>query len=148
MTDFPAVASTIGNISAVSYGKSNETSPAVQPSAQAPAQQAETVDTPEVLPQFPGGELAMYKALMDEVKWPEAVKPKGDYDGLTVVGFTVMADGTVTNVTRVKSCGYGDLDAEAMRAVKTALSVKWEPGTVGGKPVNCTFAVPVRFATK
>lgn len=151
MTDFPAVASTIGSIASVSYGKGSESSsnPQVSASSAADDDAISTVDVAGVMPEYPGGLQAAMQAIMAEAKWPENVTPKEGYDGLVVVGFTVMKDGSVKDVKLVKSCGYGDLDAMAMKAVEKAFEgKKWTPGMTDGKPVNCSFAIPIRFATK
>ncbi len=46
------------------------------------------------------------------------------------------------------SSGYGDLDAEAIRAIKEGLKEKWIPGTVNGQPVSVSYCVPVTYALK
>ncbi|MGN1251916.1 MAG: energy transducer TonB [Muribaculaceae bacterium] len=39
------------------------------------------------------------------------------------------------------------LDAEALRAAK-AMTVKWKPGRKDGRPISCTFALPIDFKLK
>ncbi len=46
------------------------------------------------------------------------------------------------------SSGYGDLDAETIRAIKEGLKEKWIQGTVNGQPVSVSYYVPVTFALK
>ncbi len=125
----------------------------------APEQQSKRVASPdkasqtlvneaEVMPQFPGGQQAMFQALKDNVEFPDPEQLrdwKADADGLTVVGFTVYADGSTGDFHCIKSCGYGDLDQAAIDGVRKAVSVKWTPGTSGGKPVSVTYALPVKF---
>lgn len=161
MTDFPAVASTIRNVAAVSYDKVSEISAPAQEAETLPAQTAATeavateavsdksepVKSAEVMPQYPGGERAMLQALMDELKYPETPFKEG-IGGYTVVNFTVTKNGTIENVKILKSSGNKDLDAEAVRALKAGLTEKWSPGTIGGEPVDCKYTLPVKFSLK
>jgi len=101
------------------------------------------------LPQYPGGEAAMMQAIMSKVTFPDSERLwKDGASGLTLVGFTVMPDGTMSNFERVLSCGYGDLDQIAIDAVKNGLTEKWIPGSVGGKPVAVRYNIPIRFKTQ
>lgn len=156
MTDFPAVASTIRNVAAVSYDKVSEISAPAQETAALPAESAATetvsdksepVTSAEVMPHYPGGERAMLQALMSELKYPEAPFKEG-IGGYTVVNFTVTKNGTIENVKILKSSGNKELDAEAVRALKAGLTEKWTPGTVGGEPVDCQYTLPVKFSLK
>lgn len=104
---------------------------------------------PEVLPQYPGGERAIMEAIMSKLTFPDPeFRWKDGASGLTIVRFTVMPDGSMANFEREKSCGYGDLDQIAIDAVKNGLTEKWTPGTVGGKPVAVSYALPIRFKPK
>lgn len=156
MTDFPAVASTIRNVAAVRYDKVSEISAPAQETAALPAESAATetvsdksepVTSAEVRPHYPGGERAMLQALMSELKYPEAPFKEG-IGGYTVINFTVTKNGTIENVKILKSSGNKELDAEAVRALKAGLTEKWTPGTVGGEPVDCYYALPVKFSLK
>lgn len=156
MTDFPAVASTIRNVAAVSYDKVSEISAPAQEAEALPDETAvtetvsdksEPVTSAEVMPHYPGGQRAMLQALMDELKYPEAPFKEG-IGGYTVVNFTVTKNGTIENVKILKSSGNKELDAEAVRALKAGLTEKWTPGTVGGKPVDCQYTLPVKFSLK
>lgn len=161
MTNLPAVASTIRKVAAVSYDKVSEKNPAVQEFSETFA--AETVapgsnanyditpkdpePEPDVLPQYPGGEMAMLNSIMDELKYPENLEKEG-VTGLVVIQFTVNTDGTMSDFEFKKKSGSEELDAEALRGLKEGLKLKWEPGTVDGKPVRCTYTLPVRFAIR
>ncbi|MGM9853310.1 MAG: TonB family protein [Muribaculaceae bacterium] len=99
-------------------------------------------ETPDVLPEYPGGISELMKFLMRTVTYPaEAAKNK--IQGKVVVGFTVSADGTLSDFKVVKSVNPL-LDAEALRAAK-AMTVRWKPGRKDGRPVACSFALPVTF---
>lgn len=58
------------------------------------------------------------------------------------MGFTIQADGTITDVNILES-SYPDLDEEAVRVVKGM--PKWEPAKMGGKPVGSQFSIPINF---
>ena len=156
MTDFPAVASTIRNVAAVSYDKVSEISAPPQETAALPAESAATetvsdksepVTSAEVMPHYPGGERAMLQALMSELKYPETPLKEG-IGGHTVVSFTVTKNGTIDDIKIRKSSGNEELDAEAVRAIKAGITEKWSPGTVGGEPVDCLYTLPVKFSLK
>ena len=110
---------------------------------------ADVIKHPEVMPEYPGGNAAMMQAIMSKVTFPDPERPwKEGASGLTLVGFTVMPDGTISDLNRELSCGYGDLDQIAIDAVKNGLTEKWKPGTVGGKPVAVSYRIPIRFKSK
>ncbi len=99
------------------------------------------------MPQYPGGERAMLQAIMDEIKYAEAPRKDGA-SGRAVIKFTVNANGEMQDFEVMMSSGYGDLDAEAIRAIKEGLKEKWIQGTVNGQPVSVSYCVPVTFALK
>jgi len=104
---------------------------------------------PEVHPQYPGGEAAIMQAIMEKVTFPDPGREwKDGASGLTLVKFTVMPDGSMSDFERMMSCGYGDLDQIAIDAVKNGLTEKWIPGTVGGKAVAVSYSIPIRFKAK
>ena len=93
-------------------------------------------------PTFPGGTHAMYKYLADNIKYPDEAKAAGK-QGRVMVQFVVRKDGSISDVSVVKSAGNLSLDKEAVRAVSSM--PKWNPGTQGGKPVNVQYTMPVQF---
>ncbi len=152
MTDFPAVASTIANVAAVSLDKGSEKIAIAQESetfapavSETPRQQPTSKG--EVMPKYPAGDQAMMQAIFDEIRFPEGKIAEGA-NGLVVVGFTVTSDGDMADFVIRKSSGDAALDAEAIRAIKAALTKKWTPGTVDGRPVSVQYALPIRFALK
>ena len=96
----------------------------------------------EVQPEFPGGTYAMYKYLADNIKYPADAKAAGK-EGRVIVQFVVRKDGSVSDVSVVRSVGNVSLDNEAVRVVSSM--PKWNPGTQGGKPVNVQYTLPVQF---
>ena len=96
----------------------------------------------EKAPVFPGGTHAMYKYLADNTKYPDEAKAAGK-DGKVIVQFVVRKDGSISDVSVVKSAGNVSLDKEAVRVISTM--PKWNPGTQGGKAVNVQYTLPVAF---
>ena len=96
----------------------------------------------ENAPAFPGGTYAMYKYLADNIKYPADAKAAGK-EGRVIVQFVVRKDGSVSDVSVVRSVGNVSLDNEAVRVVSSM--PKWNPGTQGGKPVNVQYTLPVQF---
>ena len=101
------------------------------------------VKAAEKMPEFPGGEQAMFKFLIDNMKFPESEmnRPAGRYN--VVVSFIVDADGKIDDIEIIRSQGEG-FDNEAKRIV--SLFPKFTPGTVGGKPVAVSYTLPVVFS--
>ena len=98
-------------------------------------------DVVEVMPQFPGGQIAMMKYIMENIKYPKQIMEEG-IQGRVTVSFIVEKDGRVSNVRLLRSV-QSALDKEAVRVVKSM--PKWTPGKQNGKPVRVRFNLPVMF---
>lgn len=98
-------------------------------------------DRCEVNPEYPGGVEAMYRFLVNNLKYPEAAV-KNNVQGRVYIRFVVTSDGTLTDFS-VQRGVSPELDAEALRVVK--LFPKFTPGTIDGKPVNVYYSMPVAF---
>jgi protein TonB len=96
------------------------------------------------MPQFPGGDEARVKYMVENVKYPETSKDKG-VQGSVYVSFVVEKDGRITN-TKVIRGVEKSLDAEAFRVVSAM--PKWIPGSEKGKPVRVQFNMPIQFKLK
>lgn len=101
-------------------------------------------DVVEVMPQFPGGQTAMLKYIMENIKYPKQIMEEG-IQGRVTVSFIVEKDGRVSNVRLLRSV-QPLLDKEAVRVVKSM--PKWSPGKHNGKPVRVRFNLPVMFKLK
>lgn len=101
-------------------------------------------DVVEVMPQYPGGQIAMLKYIMENIKYPEQAMKEG-IQGRVTVSFIVEKDGRVSNVRLLRSV-QSSLDKEAVRVVKSM--PKWSPGKQKGKPVRVRFNIPVMFKLK
>lgn len=98
----------------------------------------------ETMPQYPGGEQAMMRAVLWEIKYPESLLEKGA-GGVARIAFTVDTDGSMSDFRIAKSSGFDELDNEAIRAIKSSLKESWISGTVNGKAVACAVSIPVIF---
>ena len=98
-------------------------------------------DVVEVMPQFPGGQIAMLKYIMENIKYPEQAMKEG-IQGRVTVRFIVEKDGSISDVRPVLSV-HPLLNKEAVRVVESM--PKWSPGKQNGKPVRVRFNVPVMF---
>lgn len=98
-------------------------------------------DVVEVMPQYPGGQIAMLKYLMENIKYPEQAMKEG-IQGRVTVRFIVEKDGSISDVRPILSV-HPLLNKEAVRVVESM--PKWTPGKQNGKPVRVRFNVPVMF---
>ena len=90
--------------------------------------------------EFKGGMKAFVKFLQENLQYPEAAQ-KANRGGKVYTQFIVNTDGTISDVTVLKSAGFG-LDEEAMRVIKLA---QWTPGKQSGRTVRSRFTVPINF---
>ena len=98
-------------------------------------------DVVEVMPQYPGGQIAMMKYIMENMKYPKQAMKEG-IQGRVAVRFIVEKDGSISNVRPIHSV-HTLLDKEAVRVVKSM--PKWSPGKQHGKPVRVQLIVPIMF---
>jgi protein TonB len=90
----------------------------------------------EVKPEFPGGIDKFYKYVGNNYQTPEEEGLKGK----VYVSFVVEKDGSLTDIKSVRDIGYGT-GAEAVRVLKKC--PRWTPGVQNGKPVRCTYTLPI-----
>ena len=95
----------------------------------------------DTLAEFPGGIVAMYQYLTENVKYPEEAA-RNNSQGRVTVRFTVKTDGSLTDLAVVKGVDPA-LDKEAVRVISGM--PRWNPATVGGKAVESTYTIPVSF---
>ena len=98
-------------------------------------------DVVEVMPQFPGGQIAMLQYIMKNIKYPEQAMKEG-IQGRVTVRFILAKDGSISDVKPILSV-HPLLNKEAVRVVESM--PKWTPGKQNGKPVRVRFNVPVMF---
>lgn len=117
------------------------------PFAQTPIVSTQNItlkETIETMPEYPGGEGAMMRAIVWEIKYPQNLLDKGA-SGVARIGFTVNANGSMSDFKIVRSSGYEEFDNEAIRAIKSSLNKAWVPGFVDGKPVASAVSIPITF---
>jgi TonB family protein len=96
----------------------------------------------EDMPQYPGGEEARIKFMIENIKYPEEARKKG-VEGTVYVTFVVEKDGAISNIKILRGIGSG-CDEEAMRVI--ALMPSWKPGIQRDKPVRTQFNMPIKFS--
>ena len=93
------------------------------------------------LPEFPGGDDALFKDLKKNLGYPQKAKDNKT-EGKVFVEFVVERDGTITHPEILRPLGDGCTE-EALRLVRDM--PKWTPGRKNGYPVRAQFTLPVNF---
>lgn len=108
-------------------------------------EQAVAEETPfvsvEKMPEFPGGEEALYKYLSKNLKYPDIAKEQ-NLQGKVFVQFIVEKDGSISNPKAVRDIG-GGCGEEAVRVVRGM--PKWTPGKQRTQTVRVQYTLPVVF---
>lgn len=99
----------------------------------------------EQMPTFEGGDEGLMKFLGMNIRYPKQAQEAGT-EGLVVLSFVVEDDGSLQDISVLKSLGQGT-DEEAMRVVQL-MDGKWNPGRQNGKVVPVRYTLPIRFAIK
>ena len=101
-------------------------------------------DIVEQMPEYPGGQAALFEFISKNVKYPEdAVKKK--VEGKVFVTFVVDTDGKITDVSLLRKV-FPSLDAEAIRVISAMPN--WIPGKQKGQVVRVKYTVPIMFRLK
>jgi len=107
--------------------------------------QSATDQTPyvavEEMPQFPGGNPALYKYIANNMRYPESAREK-NIQGKVVIKFCVTANGSINQISVLKGLSP-EVDAEAIRVVKTF--PVFTPGKKEGVAVPVWYLVPITF---
>lgn len=104
-------------------------------------EETKVFDVVEQMPQFPGGQQALFEYLSKNIKYPVIAEENG-VQGRVIVTFVVERDGSITDVKVVKSVDPS-LDKEAQRVIKSM--PHWIPGKQNGSAVRVKYTVPVIF---
>jgi len=102
------------------------------------------VTTADVMPQYPGGEQALMKYILENLKYPSSAKEKG-IEGRVIIRFVINKTGEVTNVEVLRGL-YPDCDNEGLRVVRGMPN--WTPGKQDGKNVPVYFTLPIVYRLK
>jgi len=105
------------------------------------AEEAQIFMVVESMPEYPGGEAALYTYLAENIKYPQMAKESG-IQGRVFVTFVVERNGSVTDVRILRGIG-GGCDEEAIRVVSSM--PRWTPGMQRGKAVRVQYNLPVKF---
>ena len=151
--DLPAVASVVNSLgnTRMSDIQAETSVPVEEPNEAVAGKDTKKSDgnrvrtTAEQMPQFPGGEKALYKYVSDNVRFPK-VNPIPDKPVMVVVQFEVSSTGKVQNPRVIRSAPDAAFDKEAVRVVSTL--PEFIPGKVDGKPVSVQYTLPVKFTAK
>ena len=95
----------------------------------------------ERAPSFGGGVSDLVKYLGENIVYPEKARKAGE-EGTVYVEFVVNEAGAVSDAKVIRGV-HPDLDAEAVRAIKTLPS--WTPGTQNGVAVKHRYVLPISF---
>ena len=98
-------------------------------------------NTAEVMPKFPGGDIALQKYIASHVQYPASAR-ENSIQGKVYVQFVINKRGEVENVSIVRGVD-ASLDKESIRVVESL--PKWSPGLQHGKPVSVYYTVPIYF---
>jgi len=95
----------------------------------------------EEMPRYPGGEQALLRFIVTNLKYPVEAKNARE-EGKVYVRFTVNENGYAEDPTIMRSVSPS-LDNEAKRIISTM--PKWIPGKQKGKNVSVYYVVPILF---
>jgi len=98
----------------------------------------------EKSPVFPGGEVALFKFIQDNIKYPLIAVENG-IQGRTFCEFVVNKDGSVSDIAIIRPLNQY-LDREAVRVLK--MLPKFIPGEQRGQAVRVKYSMPVQFTLK
>lgn len=99
----------------------------------------------EDLPEFPGGDAALYQFLGRTIIYPEEALELGIM-GRVVVQFTITKDGTLSDIKVIES-PHPILTKEALEVLK--YMPKWIPAKVEGRPVELVrYNLPMKFTLR
>ncbi|MEQ8909803.1 MAG: M56 family metallopeptidase [Vicingaceae bacterium] len=93
-------------------------------------------------PEYPGGNEALMKFMVDNIKYPESAKKEG-ISGTVFVKVIVANDGNIADLVVLKKIDER-LANEAIRVFK--MMPKWKPAKQDGKAVKGEVTIPVKFA--
>lgn len=95
----------------------------------------------EEMPEFPGGQEAMFAYIGKELKYPEQAVEEG-IEGVVFISFVVEKDGSITHVSVLRGIG-GGCNEEAVRVVSAMPN--WKPGKQRGEAVRVKYNLPIRY---
>ncbi|MDQ2177371.1 TonB family protein [Marinifilum sp. D714] len=94
----------------------------------------------EEMPEFPGGHENIQIYLKQKIS---ELDPKYITGQRCFVTFIITKEGKIDNVRMTRGSGNKEVDAIALELVK-GMPI-WSPGKEKGKPVHCSYTVPITF---
>lgn len=94
----------------------------------------------EIMPAFPGGQLALFKYIEENFKCPDTIS---ELTGRIICEFIVEPDGSLSDIEVIRSSGKPLLDKEAIRIIKQMPN--WTSGKQKGIPVKVKYNIPIKF---
>jgi protein TonB len=101
----------------------------------------EILEFVEQMPEFPGGEEALFAYIQKNLKYPQQAVD-ANTTGRVTINFVVNDDGSITDVKLARGIGYG-CDEEAIKIVRGL--PRWNPGKQNGKKVRVAYSLPITF---
>lgn len=98
--------------------------------------------TADKMPEFPGGENALFDHIRQTIKYPEKCR-EANIEGCTSVIFVVTSKGKVKDVKVRESSGNKKLDKEAVRVIRKMPQLI--PAKLNNEDVSVMLTVPVKF---
>jgi len=95
----------------------------------------------EKMPVYPGGDVAMFSYLGQNVRYPVEAQKNG-IQGRVICQFVIDVTGAIDSVKVVRSVDP-HLDAEAIRVIKGMPN--WTPGEQRGEKVRVKYTLPINF---
>lgn len=95
----------------------------------------------DLMPEFPGGEEALFEYLKTSIKYPHKANVK-QIEGRVIAEFIVDRNGGIKNPTIIWGISP-ELDKEALRVIM--LMPNWTPGVQDGKKINVKYTLPISF---
>ena len=95
-----------------------------------------------IVPEFPGGQKALFQYLSNNVHYPEQAA-KDSIEDRVICQFLIQADGTITDIEVVRSLGYPELDQETIRVISEM--PKWVWTSDPSKYAPMRYTLPINF---
>ncbi len=102
------------------------------------------LDMAEFMPEFPGGEEALFNFLRNNIRYPRQDREIG-ISGVVYVSFVVNVNGVIDDIKINRSPSTG-LSEEVIRVVSKMPN--WKAGIQGGQKVPVRYNLPVKFSLK
>lgn len=121
-----------------------EFAPATIAEAPLPPDEDKVYTVCDVMPEFPGGQKALFEFFAKNIKYPAEAFEKKE-EGRVYLTFVIEKDGSISNVKVARGVSPS-LDAEAIRIIKSMPT--WTPAKVKGKIVRVAYTAPITFKLK